>query len=245
MNRSLLKQNAKLILSNNKYLYGYTFLYFLILVAASFILSFIPIIGWIGNIALSMFMSLLVIGITYQLTNNQIMNINELFGKFTKFIFTYLWYLLYSWPIFVAMFVFVIVFTIATFIGISASFNGPGEFGGLALLSVMLIALIAIVFASIYSIKLYFDYNLSYYVAVDNSANDLVAKDCLQTCKAMMKGHKMDFFVLSLSFIGWFLLTGITFGIAGIYVIPYYQLTIANFYNEIKNDYMNRSRYNY
>ena len=44
------------------------------------------------------------------------------------------------------------------------------------------------------------------------------------------KGHKMDLFILDLSFIGWGLLCGITFGLAGIYVGPYMQATRANAY---------------
>ena len=63
---------------------------------------------------------------------------------------------------------------------------------------------------------------------------DYTASKALNESKRIMKGHKMDFFVLSLSFIPWFLLCGITFGIAMIYVYPYYNTTLANFYNAIK-----------
>lgn len=46
-----------------------------------------------------------------------------------------------------------------------------------------------------------------------------------------MDGHKMDAFVLDLSFIGWFLLSVVTFGLVGIFwVMPYYQQTDAEFY---------------
>ena len=49
-----------------------------------------------------------------------------------------------------------------------------------------------------------------------------------------MKGHKMNLFILQLSFIGWIILMGITCGIAGLYVLPYYNATLSNFYLEIK-----------
>ena len=49
-----------------------------------------------------------------------------------------------------------------------------------------------------------------------------------------MNGHKMDLFVLELSFIGWTLLSVITFGIASIYIVPYMNATMANFYESIK-----------
>lgn len=50
----------------------------------------------------------------------------------------------------------------------------------------------------------------------------------------IMKGHKMDYFILLLSFIPWLLLTAITLGIAGIYVFPYMEITYAKFYDNIK-----------
>ncbi len=39
-----------------------------------------------------------------------------------------------------------------------------------------------------------------------------------------------------LSFIGWYLLCAITAGIAAIYVIPYVNAAVTNFYNSIKNE---------
>ena len=44
--------------------------------------------------------------------------------------------------------------------------------------------------------------------------------ECINESKAMMYGHKMDKFVLDLSFILWYLLAGVTCGIAGLYVTP-------------------------
>ena len=60
------------------------------------------------------------------------------------------------------------------------------------------------------------------------------AREAINRSKAMMDGHKMDLFVLGLSFIGWLLLVGITFGIAAIWVVPYMEATMVNFYNDIK-----------
>ena len=50
-----------------------------------------------------------------------------------------------------------------------------------------------------------------------------------------MKGHKGELFVLYLSFIGWWLVAAITFGIGALYVYPYQQVTSANFYLALKN----------
>ena len=51
---------------------------------------------------------------------------------------------------------------------------------------------------------------------------------------AMTEGHKMELFILGLTFIGWIFVVAITFGIAAIWVGPYIQTTFANAYNSLK-----------
>ena len=77
-----------------------------------------------------------------------------------------------------------------------------------------------------------FSYSMAYYILAENKG--MGALEAIRRSKEMMNGHKMEFFVLSLSFIGWYLLVAVTFGIASIWVIPYVSTTMANFYNEIK-----------
>lgn len=51
----------------------------------------------------------------------------------------------------------------------------------------------------------------------------------------MMKGHKMELFVLQLSFIGWHFLNACTFGIVGIfYANPYIHATYAEYFSAVK-----------
>lgn len=47
-----------------------------------------------------------------------------------------------------------------------------------------------------------------------------------------MRGHKMDLFVLGLSFIGWFLLAILTLGIGLLWVVPYQFTAYAAFYED-------------
>lgn len=56
----------------------------------------------------------------------------------------------------------------------------------------------------------------------------------LKESKEMMNGHKWEFFVFQLSFIGWILLVAITFGIAAIYVVPYMQVAECIYYDKLK-----------
>lgn len=79
-----------------------------------------------------------------------------------------------------------------------------------------------------------YSYSMAYYILAENKG--MPALEAIRRSQEMMEGHKMDLFVLSLSFIGWNLLGAITFGIAYIWVAPYMMATVTNFYNAIKNE---------
>ena len=76
-------------------------------------------------------------------------------------------------------------------------------------------------------------YSMAPYILAENP--DMAANDAIKESMRIMDGHKMDLFVLQLSFIGWMILTSLTFGILGIYTVPYMNATFANFYNSIKD----------
>lgn len=80
--------------------------------------------------------------------------------------------------------------------------------------------------------------SLSYFAAPYILAEhpEIKASEAIKMSKEMMNGHKKELFLLNLSFIGWFLLGIITLGIAYIYVMPYLQATMAEFFNEISGN---------
>ena len=71
-----------------------------------------------------------------------------------------------------------------------------------------------------------FSYAAAPFILADNP--ELTAREALSESKRIMDGHKFDLFVLQLSFFWWYILSAITFGIAYIYVVPYFQATMAN-----------------
>ena len=75
-------------------------------------------------------------------------------------------------------------------------------------------------------------YSQAYYILAENPEKGIM--DCIRESKSMMIGHKMDKFILDLSFIPWYLLTIVTCGIASIYVTPYTSVTNAAFYNTLR-----------
>lgn len=57
--------------------------------------------------------------------------------------------------------------------------------------------------------------------------------ETLKYSREKKQGHKLDAFVLGLSFIGWAILGTLTFGILYIWLYPYMQLTFTKFYLNI------------
>ena len=60
------------------------------------------------------------------------------------------------------------------------------------------------------------------------------AKNIIRESIEMMNGYKLDYFIFELSFIGWYFLGAITFGIAYIYVIPYFTFANTLYYQRLK-----------
>ena len=77
-------------------------------------------------------------------------------------------------------------------------------------------------------------YSMTFYILADDQF--ISASDALKKSKSMMDGRKMDLFLMSLSFIGWALLCILTLGIGLLWLIPYMNVSIAKFYQEIKGE---------
>ena len=60
----------------------------------------------------------------------------------------------------------------------------------------------------------------------------LTAREAMRLSEEKMRGHKWELFCLELSFIGWILLAGITFGIGGFFLAPYMNAAYAAFYRD-------------
>ena len=121
-------------------------------------------------------------------------------------------------------------------------FNGFYKFWG-AFKVTFLVGLFAMLWSLLFIvpgiIKAY-SYSQALYIWSENP--EMGALEAINKSKEIMEGHKMDLFVLELSFIGWMLLGAVTFGLAYIYVYPYMMTTFANFYRSLcpafKADYV-------
>ena len=79
-----------------------------------------------------------------------------------------------------------------------------------------------------------YSYAMTPYILLDKP--ELSATDAITESRKMMNGHKMELFILDLSFIGWILLSLLTCGILFLYVAPYMQAARAEFYRTLKGD---------
>ena len=79
-----------------------------------------------------------------------------------------------------------------------------------------------------------YSYSMAFYIQQD--AEDKNWNNCLKASMQMMKGHKWELFCLDFSFIGWYILGFITFGLGLLWVIPYHYQAKANFYLGLKNN---------
>ena len=75
---------------------------------------------------------------------------------------------------------------------------------------------------------------MTFFIIADEP--ELSGAAAIKKSKEMMKGHKWELFVLLFSFFWWYILGIITFGLAYIYIIPYIEATVVNFYEKIKTE---------
>ena len=85
-----------------------------------------------------------------------------------------------------------------------------------------------------------YSYSQTYFIYKDCLASgrneDMNYLDYVTESRKLMKGHKFELFVLQLSFLGWAILSVLTLGIGFIWLIPYINGVMAEFYNDLAGD---------
>ena len=113
-------------------------------------------------------------------------------------------------------------------------FQGFNNFGTalgaylLMLLFILLWMLLLIIPGIIAAIS----YSMTFYILADD--NSIGAMDAIDKSKKMMNGYKWKYFCLGLRFIGWALLCILTLGIGFLWLMPYMQVSMAKFYDDVK-----------
>ncbi|WP_034553034.1 DUF975 family protein [Carnobacterium funditum] len=85
-----------------------------------------------------------------------------------------------------------------------------------------------------------FSYSQAYFIFKDRKSvsegGKVSALDCITESKKMMDGHKWEYFVLQLSFIGWGILSILSLGIGFLWLNPYLNATTAAFYKNLSEN---------
>jgi uncharacterized membrane protein len=110
-------------------------------------------------------------------------------------------------------------------------FTALATTGNSVFLVLMVFAIISCVIGYIWAIVRSFSLVLAYYIAYDEP--DLSAYECCKKSIEKMKGNRGNYFVLSLSFIGWAFLAVLTLGIGFFWLIPYINVSYVCFYEEV------------
>ena len=77
-----------------------------------------------------------------------------------------------------------------------------------------------------------YSYAMTPYILKDNP--EMKNNAAIEESMRMMDGHKLELFLLDLSFIGWAILSILTCGIGFLWLTPYMNMARVNFYEDLK-----------
>lgn len=95
----------------------------------------------------------------------------------------------------------------------------------------VVIGFILLITSMIWAIPKSYYYQLAYLLAIDNP--ELTSKELVEKSASLMEGKRWKFFCLHFSFIGWAILSIITFGIGFLWLVPYIQFASIVFYKSL------------
>lgn len=104
---------------------------------------------------------------------------------------------------------------------------------GITITSNVIIALYSLLFVVpgiIYALK----FAMLSYILAESTPEELNSKFILNKSSELINGYKMDYFNFLLSFLGWLILSALTFGILYIWVMPYMTTAKIMYYEELK-----------
>lgn len=149
---------------------------------------------------------------------------NELFGKYVitailKWVYIFLWSLL----AFVGMILLVA--------GVTAASSNDSNVG----LFLALLGFVLMIAGFVLSIIKQYSYAMTTFVLYDAVANGTYdgPNSVISKSKELMNGNKWRYFCLQFSFIGWYILTGLTCGLLHFYTLPYTTTATLYFYEDL------------
>lgn len=224
---SQIRANARESLQNK---WGKAALITLVFMVISFLLNFLNIIPLIGGLVVTVISVPLSYGLVatfIKLKRNENVTyttfLSEGFANFGKVWSVTLWIAFKLLPWIILMIIAIALMVVS---GIPLAL-GPSSSG----FGLIFVAFIAYIVGIIMLIIKGFSYAMTYFILYDNPT--LAGKEIVEKSAVIMKNNKWRFFCLSLSFIGWAFLAGLTFGIGMLWLSPYIQVSIVHFYENL------------
>lgn len=116
------------------------------------------------------------------------------------------------------------------FKGFQEDFVGTFLLGLMQSIFIILWSLIPVAGSIIGIVKTY-SYSMSYFIKVDHP--EYTWNECITESRQLMNGHKMELFILDLSFIGWIIVGSLACGIGVVWVEAYMSAARAQFYRSL------------
>lgn len=124
-------------------------------------------------------------------------------------------------------------------VGASASYYMQSSYSSASAVTstfsiLVICASVLLIISSIwYTIKWYY-YALVYIIASEDE--NLSNKDVVEKSRELMDGKRGKLFILELSFIGWYILSVLSFGIGLLWIAPYLQFAVIAFYKYVSGN---------
>ena len=226
MNRAFLKQRAKTVIRNSPRIYLITLLFMLLTASLSL---YIQLRGG-GR----------TFGIPAEALNGSLDLPRYLAGQLAEYFSSTRFILLSGFVLLFNLFSAVLSFGYSKYclhlqrgLPVSAAtlFDGFQQFLRIIWLNV-LVSLLVFLWSLLFLIPgiiAIYSYSQAQRILIDNP--DMTALEAIRASKELMRGNRWELFVLELSFIGWMLLASFTFGILMIWLVPYMEITMAEFYD--------------
>lgn len=186
-----------------------------------------------------------VLRVTFNIANRNEFDLNEYFKSGRSYLRYLLFSILLSLITIVISIVFIFVSTIAfgvslmSFIPSEAALSSTMSQAEVARavvssipLGIFVLIFVVTILYMFLMIVIEMIYSQTSYIIIRDH-DDIGVIDSMRFSRKLMKGYKLRFFLLNLSFIGWGILSILTLGIGLLWLIPYFYVSNANFFLEL------------
>ena len=122
----------------------------------------------------------------------------------------------------------VILLLPATLVGTPVTSAQPADIDGKRFLTYVVLYLLGLIISFLIELML----AMAYLIYLDDPETGAV--DLMKQSISMMKGNKFRYFYMMLSFIGYWLLVILSLGVAALWIFPYQNMTMVEFYKDLR-----------